>query len=55
MQGNKNTALKHIVGVGTVKHCAEGVVKLNVGEAFRWLTIAGHELWGGWLLPLLIS
>lgn len=34
MQGNKHTVSKHIVGIGAIKHCLEGVVKSNLAGEF---------------------
>lgn len=32
VQGNMNTASTHLVGVGTLKHCVEGLVELSQGR-----------------------
>lgn len=38
-----NTASKHIVGVGTLKRCVEGIVELSLGREIG----SGHVPWNG--------
>lgn len=70
VQGNMNAASKHLVGVGTLKPCVEGLVELSQGreigsEHASWnglfggvqMTVycRGGAVGSGWLPPLLIA
>lgn len=46
VQGNMDTASKHLVGVGTLKHCVEGLVELSQGREIGSEQVSWNGLFG---------